>query len=68
MIILIIIWWGLSLLILIVNKKYLLTKDFYKLKIFNFSSKFTIILAEISDLKCEKIQQNNFKMCKKKGF
>ena len=43
-------------------------KEFYKLKIFNFSSKFTIILAEISDLKCEKIQQNNFKMCKKKAF
>ncbi len=33
-------------------------KEFYKLKIFNFSSKFTIILAEISALKCEKIQQN----------
>ena len=41
-------------------------KEFYKLKIFNFSSKFTIILAEISDLKCEKIQQNNFKTCKKR--
>lgn len=43
-------------------------KEFYKLKIFNFSSKFTIILAEISVLKCEKIQQNNFKTCKKRGF
>ena len=51
-----------------INKKYLLMKEFYKLKIFNFSSKFTIILAEISVLKCEKIQQNNFKTCKKRGF
>lgn len=43
-------------------------KEFYKLKIFNFSSKFTIILAEISALKCEKMQQNNFKTCKKEAF
>lgn len=43
-------------------------KEFYKLKIFNFSSKFTIILAKFFVTKCEKMQQNNFKTCKKRGF